>query len=256
MLSSFVIVLREGFEAFLIVAIVLAYLRKSGGARLIPIAYAGVVVSLLASAALGFLLEERGISSFTEAVLGFATVPLVAGLVVHMWKTGPTLKRRMEDRLEETTSRPSILAALGVFIFTVLMIGREGVETALMLFQVRSPQWVEGAALGAAGAGAMAWAWAQYGHRINMRRFFQVTGVFLLLFVAQIAVSSLHELSEAFRPASEALARFHELSEPYSSEGRYGKWFSIVMVAVPAVWLLFGVLRDRLVAPPAPRHQA
>lgn len=246
MLSSFVIVLREGFEAFLIVAIVFSYLRKVRRHDLLPAARWGVAFALAASAAAGWLLSTGVNTSLWEGILGLVTVPLVLGLVVHMWRTGPTLKANMEARLSDTSARSSRLAALGVFTFTVLMITREGMETALMLLQVRSPEAVQGIFLGLAGAGLMAWAWSRYGHRINVRRFFQVTGIFLVLFVAQVAVYALHELSESGIVMSQAVLDFHMATEPYSPYGRYGRWFPLLMVGVPALWLAAAVVRDRV----------
>jgi len=94
----------------------------------------------------------------------------------------------------------------------------------------------------------MAWAWAQFGHLINVKRFFQVTGIFLLLFMAQVAIYTLHEFAEAgLLPNSEAL---HTATEKFSADGLYGKWFSVVMVGACAAWLLGAWAVDRLKAPP------
>jgi len=93
----------------------------------------------------------------------------------------------------------------------------------------------------------MAWMWGHYGHRINIRRFFQVTGLFLLLFTVQIVFYSIHEFSEAgLLPNSEAI---HNATEMYSPEGLYGKWFSVGMVAVCAMWLMGVSLIDRIRGP-------
>ena len=246
MLSSFIIVLREGFEAFLVIAIVLAYLRRSGQTRLIPAVRLAIVAAVGASVALGWFLYQGANTPLWEGVMGLVAVPLVGALVIHMWRAGPHLRAHMEDRLERTVRRPSMWAMLGVFFFTFLMITREGMETALMLLQVRSSQAVQGAALGLAGAGAMAWAWSRYGHRIDIRRFLQVTGIFLLLFVLQIAIYSVHELSEAGLFTSEAVWRFHMATERFSPYGQYGRWFTWIMVGVPLAWLLVGFARDRL----------
>ena len=87
-------------------------------------------------------------------------------------------------------------------------------------------------------------AWAQFGHLINVKRFFQVTGIFLLLFMAQVAVYTLHEFAEAgLLPNSEAL---HTATEKFSADGLYGRWFSVVMVGICAVWLLAAWVIDRL----------
>jgi high-affinity iron transporter len=246
MLQSFVIVLREGFEAFLIVAITLAYLRKAGRAWLAPAVYWAIGASLLLSAGLGWVLLQGANVPLWEGVMGLIAIPFIVGLVVHMWRAGPRMKQNMESKLDEATTTSSRwMAFTGVFLFTALMVSREGMETALMLFQVRSAQVWQGALLGLTAAGAMAWAWARYGHRIDLKRFFQVTGIFLLLFVVQIAIYSLHELSEAGIVWNEAVLRFHVATEPYSPYGKYGKWFPLVMVGVPAVWLTLAWVRDR-----------
>src|SRR5438128_3140228 len=267
MLSSFIIILREGFESFLLVAVILSYLRKAGLKWLSSAVYVAIVLALSASAGLGYVLRygvedstlERTFGqklgsyvsqflaneSLREAILGSVAIVMVATLVIHMWRTGPKLKERMQHRLSAVSSRTSRLAALaGVFLFTFLMITREGMETALMLLQVHNPRMISGALLGLCAAGGLAWAWARYGHLINVKRFFQVTGIFLLLFMAQVAVYTLHEFSEeGLLPNFEEL---HAATEKFSPDGLYGKWFSVVMVCVCGAWLVGSWLIDRL----------
>jgi high-affinity iron transporter len=267
MLNSFIIVLREGFESFLLVAIILTYLRKAGHKWLTSAVYVAIVLALSVSAGLGYLLKNGvddvvlvglfgqtlggyagqflGNEALREAVLGVVAILMVGTLVVHMWRTGPKLQERMRDRLGEMSSRTSRLAALaGVFLFTFLMITREGMETVLLLLQVRGPQMVSGALLGLLAASAFAWAWARFGHLINVKRFFRVTSIFLLLFMLQVAIYSFHEFSEAgLLPNSEML---HEATEKFSPDGLYGKWFSLLMVSFCGAWLLGGWLVDRL----------
>lgn len=264
MLQSFIIVLREGFESFLLVAVIFSYLRKSGQRQLASAVYWAVTAALALSAGLGYLLFQMqtgqsdwieqhlgqtflqflGNEALREAILGLIAIVMVASLVVYMWRTGPKLKEKMEERLGEVSVRRSGWAAyLGVFLFTVLTISREGMETSLMLLQVRSPRLVSGAVLGLAAAMAMAWAWGQFGHLINVKRFFQVTGIFLLLFMAQVAIFTFHEFAEAgVLPNSEAL---HAATEKFSPDGLYGQWFSVVMVAACAAWLVGAWIVDR-----------
>jgi high-affinity iron transporter len=124
-------------------------------------------------------------------------------------------------------------------------------ETALLLMQVRDPQLVTGSLIGLVAAGLFAWSWFRFGHLINVRRFFQVTGVFLLLFMAQVAIYSFHEFCEAgLLPNSEAL---HAATEKLSPDGLYGKWFSVAMVAFCGAWLLVGWLIDRFRVPHMPQ---
>jgi high-affinity iron transporter len=271
MLNSFIIVLREGFESFLVVAVILTYLRKSGQNWLTPAVYVAIVLALSVSAGLGYVLmngvddavlvrlfgETMGgyagqffaNEALREAVLGVVAIVMVGSLVIHMWRTGPKLQEKMRNRLGEMSSRTSRLAALaGVFLFTFLMITREGMETALLLLQVRAPQMVTGALLGLLAASAFAWGWARFGHLINLKRFFRVTSIFLLLFMAQVAIYSFHEFSEAgLLPNSEML---HAATEKFSPDGLYGKWFSPLMVLFCGAWLLGGWLVDRFQTTP------
>ena len=245
MLSPFIIIFREGFEAFLTVAIIFAYLRKTGRDWLRPAVYWGIVVSIIASFALGWLLRSVN-QPLWEGVLGVVAAFLVATFVVQMWRTAPMLKRNMETKLETHASRASrALARLGVFGFTVLMVTREGMETALMMIQVAQRNFIAGSILGIIGAAAMSWAWAHYGHRVPIKRFFQVTGIFLLLFTAQILFYSVHEFSEA-----ELLGKYsdaiHNATEPFSPVGVYGKWFSVLMVGICAAWLIGVSIADRM----------
>src|ERR1043166_1327050 len=244
MLPALVIVFREGFEAFLSVAIIFAFLRKTGRDWLRPAVYAGIAVSVAASFALGWVLMRVN-QSLWEGILGLVAAVLVATFVVHVWRTAPRMKGDMEQRLETASSPASrALAVLGIFAFTVLMVTREGMDTALMLIQVKNTRFILGSLLGIAAAALMSWAWAHYGHRIDLKRFFQVTGMFLLLFAAQIVFYAIHELSEAeVLPHSEAI---HTATEPFSPVGVYGKWFSVLMVGACAAWLLVVSMKDRL----------
>ena len=267
MLQSFIIVLREGFESFLLVAVILSYLKNSGRKQLSVAVYSAIAGGIALSAALGYLLhqmqtgnsdaiEQRlgpGVARFLgnealrEGVLGVIAIVMVLSLVIYMWRTGPRLKQKMERRLGRASVRTGWLAFAGVFLFTILTISREGMETALMLLQVHSPRLIWGALLGLIATITMAWAWTRFAYLINVRRFFQVTGIFLILFMLQVAIYSFHEFSEAgVLPNSEAI---HAATEKFSPEGVYGQWFSVVMVGVCAAWLFVAWAIDRARAP-------
>ena len=236
MLQAFIVVFREGFESFLIVGVILAYLRRIGEHRLVPAMYWGIAASLVASAGLGYMLNRGVNEALWEGIFGIATIILVGSLVIHMWKAGAQMKRDMEAKLSRISSRSSRqLAFVGVFLFTLVMITKEGMETVLMLLQIHDSRIMTGIVLGVIGATAISWAWVNFGHLINVRRFFQVTAIFLLLFMAQIAIYSFHELSEAgVLPNSEVL---HDKTEVFSPEGLYGRWFSLIAIGASAVWL-------------------
>src|ERR1044072_5311343 len=127
MLNSFIIVMREGFESFLLVAVILAYLRKSGQKWLTTPVYVAIVLALAASAGLAYVLNSGVndevvqnmfgatiggyISQFfnnealREAVLGAIAVVMVGTLGIHMWPTRPKIQQRMRERLSAVSSK-------------------------------------------------------------------------------------------------------------------------------------------------------
>lgn len=244
MLQAFIIVLREAFEGFLIVAISLSYLRKSRDKWLIPAVYWGILMSLIASGTIGYVLREGVNQSFWEGALGAFTVVMVGTLVIQMWRMGPQFKSDVEARLFNASSQKSRVAAMfGVFVFTVLMITREGMEMVVMLIQLKNQgQFVTGILLGLAATVVLSYAWIRFSYLINLKRFFKVTSIFLLLFLLQVAIYSFHEFSEAgVFPHSEAI---HAATEQFSPAGIYGKWFSLLIVMTCVVWLIGGWISD------------
>lgn len=247
MLQSFVITLREGLEAFLIVAISLAYLRKSGRHQLVPAVRWGIGVSIVLSVGAGLLFQRASNQALWEGILASVAAVLVASLIVHMWKHAKRLKREIESRLEASALRTGAKAFAGVFLFTLLMITREGMETAMLmgtlLFQVRAMDVIAGAVGGTLCAACVAWLWSRYGHLVNLALFFQVTAVFLSVFVVQLFIYGFHELTEAnIFPYSEPL---HWATEPYGPDGRYGQYLSYGLVILPVAWLVFAGLFEK-----------
>ena len=250
MLESFVITLREGLEAFLIVAISLAYLKRTGRSHLAPAVHWGIAVSVGVSIVAGILFGQARNQALWEGVLALVAAALVATLIVHMWRTGKRMKKEIEGRLESAAVKAGQAAFLGIFTFTILMITREGMETALLMNTLIMSMGVEawdliaGAALGIAVAAAVAWLWTRYGKRVNLPRFFQVTAVFLFVFVIQLLIYGLHELTEANIgiPNSEWL---HWATEPYGPDGVYGQYLTYMLVILPLGWLLVSNLFAR-----------
>lgn len=254
MLQSFLMVLREGFESFLIASIILSYLKRTGRGHLVSAVLWGCAVAVLASAALGLLLVRGVNQALWEGVLGVVTMIMVGTLVIQMWRVGPRMKAHLENRVEGFTRGGSpALAYAGTFLLTLVMIAREGMETALMLYQVRDEGVLAGLFLGLTASLAVAWAWFRYGALVNVKRFFQVTGVFLLVFVIQVGFNSFHEFSEAgLLPSSESI---HEATEPFSLYGRYGQWVSLAMVVACVTWLIMAQVKDRFRGNPAVGYQ-
>ena len=239
MIQAFVITLREELEAFLIVAISLAYLRKTGRQGLVPAIHWGIAVSILLSIGAGLLLAKARNQALWEGVLGIVAALLVATLTVHMWRAGRHMKKDIEGRLAASAGKVGAGALWGVFAFTLLMITREGMETAMLmnalLFQVKALSIAGGAFGGTLVAAFIAFLWSRFGHRVNLARFFQVTAVFMLVFVVQLLIYGFHELAEAHvLPNSDAL---HWATEPYGPAGVYGHYLTYMLVALPLGWL-------------------
>lgn len=237
MLQSFVITLREGIEAFLIVAISLAYLRKSGRGALAVAVYWAIGVAIALSALTGYLLFTAANQEWLEGPLAMIAAFSVSWLVVHMWRSGRYMKREIEGRLGESSVKPGAAAFVGVFLFTVLMVTREGMETALLLMQLHETlNLVFGAVLGVVGAAGVALLWSRFGHRVNLTLFFQVTAIFLFVFVVQLLISGIHEMSEAgYLPFSPII---HARTEDWGPDSAFGHMLTYLLVLLPAAWLL------------------
>jgi high-affinity iron transporter len=237
MIQAFVITLREGFEAFLIVAISLAYLRKSGSAALIPAVRWGVALSIALSAMGGFLLFNATNQEWLDGPLALVAAASVTWMVVHMWRFGRRMRRDIEGRLHSTAVRQGAAAFAGVLLFTMLMVTREGMETALLLMQLHETLPLAiGAAAGVVGAAAIAWLWSRYGHRINLSLFFQVTAIFLFVFVVQLVIQGAHEMAEQnYLPYSEII---HTRTEAWGPDSPFGHLLTYLLVILPLGWLL------------------
>jgi high-affinity iron transporter len=243
--------LREGIEAFLIVAITLAYLRKTGRTALVSAVYWGTGAAALATiiAVVVFRLADEQPSSLVEGILASVASVTVLSLTIYMFRNAKKIRGDIAARIEAAAAKTSAAAWWGVFGFVLLMIVREGMETALVLtayaLQADTHDMFLGALIGVSGAAAIAWAWGRYGHRVNIARFLQVTAVFLVMFVVQLFIYSFHEFSEAGALPGLDNQYWHMTTEPYGPEGQYGQWLSYCMVIVPTVWLVFAWLKDR-----------
>ena len=243
------VTLREGIEMFLIVAIAGAYLRKTGRGVLMPAVGWGAGAAVAISVVLGTWLAEFAVLPKWEALLALIAAVLVISMVIYMLRTARHLRRSIDAHLEAAAERPARAAWIGVFLFVLLMITREGMETAFItasLFrQTETVHFVIGAVIGLILAAALAWAWLHYGSRVDLGPFFRVTSVFLLLFAVQLVVYAFHEATEAnLLPLDNAY--WHLATEPYGPEGEYGAALTYALVLIPAAWLMFSALKGRL----------
>src|SRR5215467_71766 len=234
--QAFVITLREGLEAFLIVAISLAYLRKRGRGELTKAVHWGIGAAVAVSALGGYILYNAANQDKLEGPLALVAALSVATLTVHMWRAGRRMKGEIEGHLRSSAERAGFGALIGVFLFTLLMVGREGMETALLLLQLRNTAYlVVGATTGVLAAAGVAWLWSRYGHRVNLGLFFQVTALFLFVFVVQLFIQGIHETSEqGFLPYSAAI---HDATESWGPDSAFGHFLTYSLVLLPLTWL-------------------
>ena len=231
---------------FLIVAIAATYLRRTGRASLLSAVAWGASVAVAVSIILGVWLAETAVTPKAESFLALVAAILVISMVIYMLSAAKHLRREIGERLEAAATGPS--AWLAVFLFVVLMITREGMETAFItasLFrQTETAPFVLGAVAGLVLAASLAWAWSRYGHRVDLALFFRVTSVFLLLFAVQLLLYAFHESTEAnLLPIDNAY--WHLATEPYGPEGEYGAMLTYALVLVPAAWLAVAGLKSR-----------
>ncbi len=243
MLSTLVIALREGLEAFLVVAFAGAYFRQTAQPHLLLPLRWGIAAAVVLSAVLGILLAQTGaLGPVWEGGLAALAALSVIACTVHMWRHGKTMKQEISARLESARSRTPAAASLAVFGFALLMVGREGVEAATMIAalaaQSDTRHLFAGGILGLLGAAGVAWAWMRYGRLVNLRLFFRATALFLAVFAVQLIVYSFHEFSEANALPGLDNAWWHLATEPYGPEGKVGAWLSYGLVLVPAGFLL------------------
>jgi high-affinity iron transporter len=236
MLQAFIITLREGLEAFLIVGISLSYLRKSGWAQLARAVHWGVVASLGLSALAGSLLYRASNQEWLEGPLALAAAASVLWMVVHMWRAGRRMKGDIEQRLRASGNQSTAAAFAGVFLFTLLMVSREGMETVLLLLQLRDTVHLAfGALAGFVAAAGVGWLWSRFGHRVPLASFFQVTAIFLCVFVVQLVIQGTHEMAEQnFLPFSQPI---HEATEAWGPDSQFGHLLTYLLVILPMSWL-------------------
>lgn len=208
--ASFVIALREGIEAALIVSIVLAYLKQLGASDRARLVWWGTGVAVALSAAVGTGIFIAGAEfegtaeEVFEGLVTLAAVGVLTWMIFWMRRQGSRIRSELQEKVD-TAIVSGGLALAGLAFFAVL---REGVETALFLFAAAKGTAVEGTAvapatqvtgalLGLALAVVLGVLLYRGGIRMNLRSFFRVTGLILIVVAAGLFAYSLHELQEA-----------------------------------------------------------
>jgi high-affinity iron transporter len=204
MSGAFLITLREGLEAGLIVAIILAYLTAIGHRPHFRVALLATVAAVATSLALGaaiFVAAGEFEGRAAEAFEGFAmltAVGVLSWMIVWMKRQAAGIRRQLEHEIATAIGLGSVLA-LAAIPFTAVL--REGLETAVFLFAAtRTATPLEstvGASLGIVFAMGLSYGIYSGGYRVNLRVFFNVTGILLIFFAAGLLAHGIHELQEA-----------------------------------------------------------
>jgi len=247
MLEAFIVTLREGVEAALIVGITLAYLSKINRPELRKSVYAALISAFVGSLGIAALLSRtRWNQDIFEGWVMLAAAFFVVTMIIFMMKTGRKLKGEIEGKVGLLAGRN---ASFGLFAFVFLMVLREGVETVLILSAVslNSTELLSflGTFLGIIAAIAFGVMFVKGSVRINLQKFFRVTTVILFLVAAQLVISGLHELSEnGVLPSSKTeMAIIGPIV-------RNDLFFFITIFALAALMVLFELKRRQPGTPP------
>ena len=204
MFANYLIVLREGLEAALVVSILVAYLVKSGHAdRLRPV-WAGVAAAVAVSLAFGALLSFTSQSLTFEAqeafggTLSIVAVGFVTWMIFWMRRTARSLSKELRQRVDSALAIGAGALALTAF----LAVGREGLETSLFIWSAvqstgEGVQPIVGATLGLLTSVVLGYLFYKGALRINLSKFFTWTGAALIVVAAGVLAYGVHDLQEA-----------------------------------------------------------
>lgn len=206
MLIAFLIMLREGIEAALIVGIVAGFLKQSGHSRLMPKVWLGVALAALMCLGIGYGIHSatgeipQKEQEFVVGVIGLVAVAMLTYMILWMKKAARSMKQQLQDSVQTALNRGNGQgwALVGI---AFLAVAREGLESVFFLLAVfqQSPTWSMpvGAVLGLLAAVVIGALIYQGGMRLNLAKFFRWTGAFLIVVAAGLVAGSLRALHEA-----------------------------------------------------------
>ena len=206
MLIAFLIMLREGIEAALIVGIVAGFLKQSGHSRLMPKVWLGVALAALMCLGIGYGIHSatgeipQKEQEFVVGVIGLVAVAMLTYMILWMKKAARSMKQQLQDSVQTALNRGNGQgwALVGM---AFLAVAREGLESVFFLLAVfqQSPTWSMpvGAVLGLLAAVVISALIYQGGMRLNLAKFFRWTGAFLIVVAAGLVAGSLRALHEA-----------------------------------------------------------
>lgn len=237
MVANYLIGLREGLEAALVISILVAYLVRTERRDLLPALWAGVGIAAAVSLAFGALLTfgPQGLSFEAQEAIGgslsIVAVGLITWMIFWMARTARHLKADLQHRLDDAVAA----GKRAVVVMALLAVGREGLETALFLWagaQATSGSDGDatpllGAALGLLTAVLLGWLLYRGAVRVDLRRFFAWTGAFLVLVAAGVLSYGVHDLQEAG-----ILPGLHHLAFDVSAAVPPSSWYGTLLKGV------------------------
>jgi high-affinity iron transporter len=261
-LANYLIGLREGLEAALVVSILVAYLVKTERRHLLPRIWAGVALAVGVSLAFGATLTygPRGLTFEAQELIGGSLSIIAVGFVTWMIFWMARAARGLSGELRGKIDEAADGGRWSLVLVAVLAVGREGLETALFLWAatqagtraatgISTPTWqpLSGAALGLATAVLLGYLIYRGAISINLTRFFTWTGAFLILVAAGVLAYGVHDLQEArFLPGLGDLA--FDVSDTIDANSWYGAVLKGVFNFSPATtkleaaaWLLYAL---------------
>jgi high-affinity iron transporter len=250
MLQAFIITLREGVEASLIVGIVFAYLTKIGRPELKKTVFWALGAALTASVVGAIVMARAQFNTdIFEGWVMLAAAVFVVSMIWFMHKAARTMKGDIESKIAKYTSGKNV-SKFGLFFFVFLLVLREGAETVLILSAVtlNSTELLSftGTLLGITVAVVFGVLFVRGSVKINLQRFFRVTTVILYFVAFQLVVSGLHELSEnGVLPSSTTEMRF------IGPIVRNDLFFFVTMLALAGLMVLLEYKRRAPIEVPA-----
>ncbi len=261
-LASFVIALREGIEAALIMGIILAYLKKIQQTRYNKHVYIGLSLAIVASiiVALGFELLAGGFTGVNEEVFeGLASLTAVVVLtymIFWMDRNSRRIKGELQEKIDLAITQKQLYGLVSLAFFAVF---REGLETVLFLVGIRfatesTQETIIGGLLGLLVATILGYLVIRGSIELSLRKFFRITGVILLIFAAGLFAYGVHELIEAgwFPPGLEG-KRIYDISHPLSDKSTVGSLLRALVgyndnpffweaIAYISFWIIIGMV--------------
>ena len=248
-LPTFLVTLREGFEAALVVGIVIACLKKAQATELYRWVYLGIGGGIAASVVVGLFLREvlQGLESSNgvyapvlkeslEGIFGVVAIAMLSWMLIWMTQQAKTVKSEVEGAIGQTLAQRNV--GRGIFLLVFIAVLREGFETVLFIVAKFQQEWVLsalGAVAGLAGAAILGFLLFRWGVKINIRLFFQVMGIFLMLIVGGLVVGALKHFDAAAALLSQINSQYAALC---FSDGAS-------CILGPQVWDASNVLPDR-----------